>query len=170
MPTQIISQNLGSPARSVCPKQELSNWGSMSSLTDHLATSPPATFGGMASPCCPSSASPPDDLPGVHVVALHGELDISTVDGLADALVEVADSTVVVDLSGLTFMDSTGIAALMFARSRILAKDWASSSSLDRVRSSVRHWRSLDWTRVDRGLVAILEQMGRPTEHDVTGS
>lgn len=62
------------------------------------------------------------DLPGVHIVALHGELDIASADGLADALVEAAGSAVVVDLSGLTFMDSSGIAALVFARSRILAK------------------------------------------------
>ncbi len=61
------------------------------------------------------------NLPGIHVMALHGELDIATADGLADALVEVAGSTVVVDLSGLTFMDSTGIGALVVARNRVLA-------------------------------------------------
>jgi anti-anti-sigma factor len=42
---------------------------------------------------------------------------------LADALVEIAGSTVVVDLSRLTFMDSTGISALVVARNRILADD-----------------------------------------------
>jgi anti-sigma B factor antagonist len=62
------------------------------------------------------------DLPGVHIVALHGELDLASADGLADALVEVAGSTVVVDLSDLTFMDSTGISALAVARNRILAE------------------------------------------------
>jgi anti-sigma B factor antagonist len=61
------------------------------------------------------------DLPGHHIVALHGELDIVSADGLADALVEVAGSTVVVDLADLTFMDSTGISALVIARNRILA-------------------------------------------------
>jgi anti-anti-sigma factor len=56
-------------------------------------------------------------------VELHGELDIASVDGLTDALVEIAGSTVVVDLSGLTFMDSTGIGALVMARNRVLSKE-----------------------------------------------
>jgi anti-anti-sigma factor len=63
------------------------------------------------------------DLPDLHVVALHGELDVISADGLADALVEVAGSRLVVDLSGLTFMDSSGIAALVVARNRILADE-----------------------------------------------
>ena len=60
------------------------------------------------------------DLPGLHIVALHGELDIVSAGGLADALVEVAGSTLVVDLSDLTFTDSTGIGALVVARNRIV--------------------------------------------------
>lgn len=56
-----------------------------------------------------------------HVVALRGELDIVSADGLADALVEVAGSSLVIDLSGLTFMDSSGISALVVTRNRILA-------------------------------------------------
>jgi anti-anti-sigma factor len=59
---------------------------------------------------------------GVHIVALQGELDITSVDGLVDTLVEIAGSTLVVDLSGLTFMDSTGIGALVVARNRVLSK------------------------------------------------
>jgi anti-sigma B factor antagonist len=61
-------------------------------------------------------------LPDVHVVALHGELDIVSADWLAGALVEIAGSTVVVDLSDLTFMDCSGIDALVAARNRILAE------------------------------------------------
>jgi anti-anti-sigma factor len=61
------------------------------------------------------------NLPDLHVVALHGELDIATADGLAEALVAVAGSTLVVDLSDLTFMDSTGIGTLVVARNRVLA-------------------------------------------------
>lgn len=60
------------------------------------------------------------DLSDIHVVALHGELDVVSADGLADVLVEAAGSTVVVDLSGLTFMDCSGIAALVAARNRTL--------------------------------------------------
>jgi anti-anti-sigma factor len=63
------------------------------------------------------------DLPDLHVVALHGELDVISADGLVDALVNVAGSRLVVDLSGLTFMDSSGIAALVVARNRILANE-----------------------------------------------
>ena len=76
------------------------------------------------------------NLPGVHIVTLHGELDIASADGLADALVEVAGSTVVVDLSGLTFMDSSGIGALVVARNRVLSEGMgpASGHSTDRDR------------------------------------
>ncbi len=62
------------------------------------------------------------DFPGHRIVVLHGE-DIVSADDLAEALMEVAGSAVVVDLSGLTFMDSTGISALVVARNRILADD-----------------------------------------------
>ena len=44
-----------------------------------------------------------------------------TADGLSDWLVETAASPVVVDLSELTFMDSSGIAALAIARNRMEA-------------------------------------------------
>ena len=60
-------------------------------------------------------------IPDVHIVVLHGELDIVSAYDFALALVDVAGSTVVVDLSDLTFMDSTGIAALVMAWNRIRA-------------------------------------------------
>jgi anti-sigma B factor antagonist len=56
---------------------------------------------------------------GTHIVELNGELDAATANGVADALVEVAGSTVVVDMSELTFLDSTGISAIVKARNRI---------------------------------------------------
>jgi anti-anti-sigma factor len=59
------------------------------------------------------------DVDGVHLVTLAGELDIATAEGLADWLIAVSGSAVVVDLSGLTFMDSSGIAALVIARNHI---------------------------------------------------
>jgi anti-anti-sigma factor len=59
----------------------------------------------------------------VHVVALSGELDIVSADFLSDALVEAATSTVVVDLSCLTFMDCRGIGALVAARNTIVASE-----------------------------------------------
>jgi anti-sigma B factor antagonist len=82
---------------------------------------PPATFGGNGFAVLPEFTITAHDLSDIHVVALRGELDVVSADGLADALVEVAGSTVVVDLSGLTFIDCSGVAALVLARNRILA-------------------------------------------------
>jgi anti-anti-sigma factor len=59
----------------------------------------------------------------VHVVALSGELDIMSADFLSDALVDATASTVVVDLSGLTFMDCRGIGAVVAARNNIVANE-----------------------------------------------
>ena len=42
---------------------------------------------------------------------------------VTNALVEIAGSTVVVDLEELTFMDSSGIAAIVRAKNRIRADD-----------------------------------------------
>lgn len=62
------------------------------------------------------------NLADVHVVALHGELDLASAEGLANSFVELAGSTLVVDLLDLTFMDSSGIGALVGARNRIRTK------------------------------------------------
>ena len=80
---------------------------------------PLATLGGNGAAVLPSFSITVRDLPDKHVVALHGELDVASADGLADALVEEAGLVLVVDLSDLTFMDCSGIAALVAARSRI---------------------------------------------------
>ena len=55
-------------------------------------------------------------------MVLRGELDLDSALGLADWLVEISGSTVVVDLPELTFMDSSGINALVTAKKRIAAK------------------------------------------------
>ena len=57
----------------------------------------------------------------VHVVTLHGELDLANAQRVRDALVEIAGSKVVVDLTDLRFLDSSGIAALVGARKRIMS-------------------------------------------------
>jgi anti-anti-sigma factor len=62
----------------------------------------------------------------IHLVRLSGELDIVSADFLTEVLVDVAGSTVVVDLSGLTFMDCRGVAALIAARDRIAANGMGS--------------------------------------------
>ena len=60
------------------------------------------------------------DVGDVHVVSLRGELDVSTVLGLEEYLIGVSGSTVVIDLDQLTFMNSSGVAAIIGARNRIL--------------------------------------------------
>ena len=57
--------------------------------------------------------------PGVHIVALKGELDLATAHGLAESLVAIAGFRVVIEFAGLAFMDCSGIAAMVIARNQI---------------------------------------------------
>ena len=50
---------------------------------------------------------------GAIVVAVAGEVDYATGPQLADHLLDLADHDVVVDLSAVTFLDSSGLAALV---------------------------------------------------------
>ncbi len=59
-----------------------------------------------------------DDL---HVIALFGELDLATANGVEQELlrVEATDAeAIVLDLTGLTFMDSTGARLVLQANAR----------------------------------------------------
>lgn len=61
---------------------------------------------------------------GLYVVALSGEMDIATAPEFTSRMTRlgVADSSrVVVDLSGLTFLDSSGINALVSAAKAVEA-------------------------------------------------
>jgi anti-anti-sigma factor len=60
------------------------------------------------------------DRSGSAQVILTGEIDLSNVDSLARALAAApyASDRVVIDLAGVTFLDSTGIAALVVAQRR----------------------------------------------------
>jgi len=61
-----------------------------------------------------------------HVVSPHGEIDASTAPRLGTCLFELADEgkrAVVVDLSEVTFMDSTGIGVLLNALGRFSTRD-----------------------------------------------
>ncbi|MER7837086.1 STAS domain-containing protein [Streptomyces sp. NPDC096040] len=58
------------------------------------------------------------DVDGITVLGLRGEIDYESVGALAQAMPPAdptAGSRVVVDLSGVTFMDSSGINALIAA-------------------------------------------------------
>lgn len=50
-----------------------------------------------------------------HIIKVSGELDLSTVDALRQATEEhlEAGQTLILDLSGLTFCDSTGLGAMI---------------------------------------------------------
>jgi anti-sigma B factor antagonist len=98
------------------------NWGSMAGLTDLLASAT-CNLRRNGHAVLPEFSVTIRNLPDLdmHVVELSGELDIVSAGFLTDLLVDVAGSTVVVDLSGLTFMDCSGVAALIAARDRIAA-------------------------------------------------
>ena len=59
--------------------------------------------------------------PGVTRVTPRGELDLATAPQLADALSQAArgSAAVIMDLSDLTFMDSSGLHAILTARARL---------------------------------------------------
>jgi anti-sigma B factor antagonist len=85
--------------------------------------SPLATFGESGIAVLPEFSITVRNVRDSHVVSLHGELDVASADGLFNSLVELAGSTLVVDLSDLAFMDSSGIGAIVRARSRIKTKE-----------------------------------------------
>ena len=58
---------------------------------------------------------------GCRVVVLRGELDASTARELDDHLVAPPGTLVVIDLVGLTFIDSSGLGAISVARRRAIA-------------------------------------------------
>jgi anti-sigma B factor antagonist len=58
---------------------------------------------------------------GTLTVALHGEVDVLTVDKVRVALTEAIGKrpdSIVVELAGLSFIDSTGLGALVFGFQR----------------------------------------------------
>jgi anti-sigma B factor antagonist len=67
------------------------------------------------------SAAVAFDQSGTPVITLTGEIDISNVDPLRatiEPVVEQAPERVVFDLSGLDFMDSSGIALLLYVAAK----------------------------------------------------
>lgn len=57
---------------------------------------------------------------GSLVLSVSGEVDLATAGALETALTDAAGSNVVVDLSGVPFMDSTGLNALVNGRRAIV--------------------------------------------------
>ncbi len=60
-----------------------------------------------------------DDGTGEPVLGLFGDLDLTSSEAVQQALVALARSTVVADLTNLEFIDSSGLSALLRARRRI---------------------------------------------------
>jgi anti-anti-sigma factor len=59
---------------------------------------------------------------GVRIIAVHGELDLSTAPELAESLREAvssSDAALAIDFSGCGFIDSTGIALLVSTRKQL---------------------------------------------------
>ena len=54
-----------------------------------------------------------------HLVVVSGEVDMSCAARLAECLVQFANGNVIVDLSAVDFIDSSGLAALVAAHKRI---------------------------------------------------
>ncbi|GGK86821.1 STAS domain-containing protein [Mangrovihabitans endophyticus] len=74
----------------------------------------------------PATSLDRDD--GTVTVRLHGEVDVLTVDEVRMALAEAIRSrpaSVVVDLADLTFIDSTGLGAIVFGFQRAREADIA---------------------------------------------
>jgi anti-sigma B factor antagonist len=59
----------------------------------------------------------------IRVVQLRGELDLASVARLTEVLEEIAADRVVVDLSGISFIDSSGVAALVRTQQHMAAAD-----------------------------------------------
>ena len=75
----------------------------------------------------------------IVTIALHGEVDVLTVDQVRVALIEALAAQpheIVVDLADLTFIDSTGLGALIFGFQR--ARDSGVRFRLARPSRSVR--------------------------------
>ena len=52
---------------------------------------------------------------GGHLVSVSGEVDMATAPRLAEAVAQFTNGSVTVDLSGVTFLDSSGLNALVAA-------------------------------------------------------
>src|SRR4051794_40601086 len=59
------------------------------------------------------------DVDGGHRVTVSGEVDMATAPQLAEYLVQFAGGDVHVDLSAVTFLDSSGLSALVASQKRI---------------------------------------------------
>ena len=60
---------------------------------------------------------------GAEIVRVRGELDLTNTTVLEEALARLAEADVILDLSGLAFVDSAGIRTIDAARKRLRQSD-----------------------------------------------
>ncbi|GGS66415.1 STAS domain-containing protein [Nonomuraea spiralis] len=70
----------------------------------------------MSTPLTLSASTRPD---GTAVLAVTGEIDMSNAAALEEALSSTSEGTVLVDLSGVEYLDSAGLTVLFTYASRI---------------------------------------------------
>ena len=74
------------------------------------------------------SSTEPATTPGgaaAAVAAFDGDLDLATIESFEEAVGEAGDAGLVVDLSGVRFIDSSGIHSVVKARAARFARDLA---------------------------------------------
>ena len=110
-------------------------------------------------------------LDGHAVVELRGELDLSSAPALRERLLAIAarePASLILDLSGLTFMDSTGISVLVAAERR--AHELGGTFSLvnpQKIVARVLHITGLDRHFPTFGTVGDAAQAGHAAEPPV---
>lgn len=100
-------------------------------------------------------------------VALSGELDLSTLDQLTDALDRSLDGTpelVVLDLRELTFLDSSGLRVMLGLHARL----HDAGGRLVLVRGPRRVHRVLELTRATEELDIVVDPAEVDAERDVS--
>jgi anti-anti-sigma factor len=89
-----------------------------------------------------------------QILTLVGEIDVASAEGLAEVICGVQGSPVIVDIAGVTFMDSTGIA--QFVRARANLESNGNLLIIRRATSIVRRIFAAvgmsDWLEDERGL------------------
>ncbi|MGH8980799.1 MAG: STAS domain-containing protein [Acidimicrobiales bacterium] len=83
-------------------------------------------------------------------VHLRGEIDLATAHQLRDALVQHAKSSLALDLSDVSFLDSSGIGVILSARERVVAEGRA--FTIDDASESVRQvlaYSGLSWLLIE---------------------
>jgi anti-anti-sigma factor len=91
---------------------------------------------------------------GVHTLSLSGELDIATADQLLEAVAAVeaaAGEKLVIDLSDVGFMDSTGLRVLIAANKSALENEF----ELVIVTGTSPAKRVLELTRMDEHMTVV---------------